>query len=63
VIWYTLTVFVLSIMFCKYLKPSNTSMAKATEMILTYTVRGGHKAHDKLITEFYETSLVDAFDC
>jgi putative Mg2+ transporter-C (MgtC) family protein len=41
-----------------------TSYAKrSNEMILTYTVRGGHKAHDKLISEFYETSLVDAFDC
>jgi putative Mg2+ transporter-C (MgtC) family protein len=48
---------------CK-VKAFCTSYAKrSNEMILTYTVRGGHKAHDKLITEFYETSLVDAFDC
>jgi putative Mg2+ transporter-C (MgtC) family protein len=48
---------------CK-VKAFCTSYAKrSNEMILSYTVRGGHKAHDKLIAEFYETSLVDAFDC
>lgn len=41
-----------------------TSYAKrSNEMILTYNVRGPHRAHDKLIAHFYETSLVDAFDC
>jgi putative Mg2+ transporter-C (MgtC) family protein len=48
---------------CK-VKASCINYAKrSNEMILTYNVRGPHGAHSKLIEQFYETSLVDAFDC
>jgi uncharacterized membrane protein YhiD involved in acid resistance len=48
---------------CK-VKAYCTSYAKrSNEMLLAYTVRGAHDAHQKLILQLYETSLVDAFDC
>ncbi|MBS1635340.1 MAG: MgtC/SapB family protein [Bacteroidetes bacterium] len=38
-------------------------MKRSNEMILTYTIRGSHEEHKKLIRLFYETSLVESFEC
>jgi len=36
---------------------------RSSDMILTYTIQGSQDEHEKLTRQFYETSLVDAFDC
>ncbi len=48
---------------CKVKASCTSYMKRNNEMILTYTVRGPHGAHDKLTQQFYETSLIEAFDC
>lgn len=38
-------------------------MKRSSDMILTYTIQGSQEEHEKLTKLFYETSLVDAFEC
>ena len=38
-------------------------MKRSSDMILTYTIQGSQVAHENLVKLFYETSLVDAFEC
>lgn len=36
---------------------------RGSDMILTYTIQGSQIEHEKLTSMFYETSLIDAFEC
>lgn len=38
-------------------------MKRSSEMILTYRIQGPQAEHEKLTLMFYETSLIDAFEC
>lgn len=48
---------------CK-IKADCTNYAKlSNEMILTYTIQGSRIQHENLVIQFYETSLIESFDC
>jgi len=51
--------------FANYqLKAKCSHYAKiSNEMILTYRIQGSEKEHDRLVKHFYQTSLIDAFEC